>query len=105
MKTQTGYYVVKKAYFPFNLILWVFFISTHKGPYHEVGMVNPFNSDILTIGDNLITEEMYKHELCHVEQIKREGRLKFLVKYLYYNIKYGYINNPYEVEAREAASK
>lgn len=97
--------VVKKARFPFNLILWLFFIKNHKGAYHEVAMVNPFTSNIITIGDNLITQDMYKHELCHVEQIKREGRLKFIFKYLYYNIKYGYINNPYEVEAREYASK
>lgn len=96
---------VKKAVFPFNAILWLFFIENHKGAYHEVAMVNPFTSNIITIGDNLISMEMYKHEKCHVEQIQREGRFKFICKYLYYNIRYGYRNNLYEVEAREVASK
>ena len=43
-----------------------------------------------------------RHEDKHKEQYRREGWLKFVVKYLYYQIKYGYYNNPYEVEARAA---
>lgn len=96
---------VKKAWFPFNLILWVFFIINHKGPYHEVAMINPFTLNILTIGDNLITEKMYKHEQCHIDQVKKLGRLKFILTYLFYCVKFGYRNNPYEVEAREFAEK
>lgn len=42
------------------------------------------------------------HELEHVRQIEREGLIKFYVKYLWYNIRYGYRNNPYEVAARRA---
>jgi hypothetical protein len=34
--------------------------------------------------------------------IRHEGRLKFSVKYLYFTLRYGYWNNPYEIEAREA---
>ena len=68
-------------------------------------MIDPFLLNILTIGDDLISESMYKHELCHIEQIKRDGRLKFICKYLYYNIKYGYDKNPYEIEARQVATK
>lgn len=98
---QNNLYAVKKAYFPFNLILWIFFIIDHKAAYHEVAMIDPFFLNIITIGDNLIDEKMYKHEKCHIEQVKREGRIKFLFKYLYYNIKYGYENNPFEVEARQ----
>jgi len=41
------------------------------------------------------------HELKHIEQINNTGRFKFFFKYLYFNIKYGYKNNPYEVEARK----
>lgn len=95
---------VKKAYFPFNVILWVFFIIRHDKPYHEVAMIDPFLLNIITIGDDLISESMYKHELCHIEQIKRDGRLKFICKYLYYNIKYRYNKNPYEIEARQASN-
>jgi hypothetical protein len=43
----------------------------------------------------------YKHELVHIEQYKKHGLIKFLSLYLWYSIKYGYYNNPFEVEARE----
>jgi hypothetical protein len=43
-----------------------------------------------------------KHELAHIEQYKKHGLLKFLLLYLWYSIKYGYYNNPFEVEARKA---
>ena len=42
-----------------------------------------------------------KHELVHIEQYKKHGLLKFLTLYLWYSMKYGYYNNPFEVEARE----
>lgn len=96
---------VNKAYFPFNFILWIFFIIRHKEAYHEVAMIDPFRLKIISIGDNLIPEKMHKHEACHIEQVKKEGRLKFIIKYLFYNIKYGYQNNPYEVEARSKESE
>lgn len=40
------------------------------------------------------------HENFHKFQYKRDGFSRFLIKYIYYNAKYGYWNNPYEVEAR-----
>ena len=95
-------FVAKKAYFPFNIFLWIFFIIHHKGAYHEVAMIDPLFMNILTIGDSIITEKLYKHEKMHIEQVKRDGRFKFIIKYLYYTIRYGYKNNPYEIEAREA---
>ena len=52
--------------------------------------------------DHLGDKPLIRHELKHIEQIEAEGRLKFGIKYLYYTIKYGYWNNPYEVEARAA---
>ena len=93
---------VTKAYFPFNIILWVF-KKTMCSPNSKVAMIDPFFLKILTIGEPYISETHYKHELCHIEQVKKEGRLKFIVKYLFYNIKYGYKNNPYEVEANREA--
>lgn len=44
-------------------------------------------------------QPLLRHELVHIEQIKREGRLRFAVKYLWYLAKYGYRENPYEREA------
>jgi hypothetical protein len=44
-----------------------------------------------------------KHENKHKEQCKRLGTIKYLILNIYYNrIKYGYENNPLEIEAREA---
>lgn len=42
-----------------------------------------------------------KHEMVHVEQYRRHGILKFLLLYSWYSLKYGYTNNPFEIEARE----
>lgn len=46
-----------------------------------------------------IPEWLFRHELEHVYQQIREGRLRFYLKYFYYALRYGYKNNPYEVEA------
>jgi hypothetical protein len=46
-----------------------------------------------------------KHEEQHKIQWKRDGYIKFAFKYIYYQFKYGYLNNPYEVESREAETK
>jgi hypothetical protein len=48
---------------------------------------------------------LIKHEQEHLEQIKKEGKLKFAIKYSYYYLRYGYCNNPYEIAAREATTK
>ena len=67
----------------------------------RVAMVDPFTLSIMVYPEPYeISETTYKHELVHIEQIKREGKLKFLFKYLFYLIRYGYDNNPYEIEAR-----
>lgn len=48
---------------------------------------------------------LIRHELCHLEQIRRDGRVLFTVKYLWWLIRYGYYANPYEVQARAAEDK
>jgi len=50
-----------------------------------------------------VSKRLREHELAHWEQVERDGFFTFYVKYLWYQFKYGYINNPYEVEAREKA--
>ena len=44
------------------------------------------------------------HEAVHVEQIERDGAIKWTIKILYYLMRYGYKSdlNPYENEARKA---
>lgn len=40
------------------------------------------------------------HEAVHISQIERDGAIKWTIKIFYYLIRYGYINSPYEIEAR-----
>jgi hypothetical protein len=48
---------------------------------------------------------LVRHELHHLYQIERDGRVQFSCKYIWWLFKYGYYNNPYEVEAREASER
>ena len=45
---------------------------------------------------------LIRHEAKHLEQIERDGRWLFSVRYVYRLCRYGYLANPYEIEAREA---
>lgn len=45
---------------------------------------------------------LLRHEAEHLKQLERDGRLLFSIKYLWWLARYGYWNNPYEVEARAA---
>ena len=47
---------------------------------------------------------LLEHEKVHIKQQLRGWLIGYAIKYLYYNWKYGYRDNPYEVEAREIAS-
>lgn len=105
---NTIYAACKKAPFPFNIILWIFKKTMCKAD-STVSMINPFTKNIYTIIDNnsivkdnkpYITLSLYLHEFIHLCQVERDGLFKFLFKYLWYNIRYGYRNNLYEVNAR-----
>jgi len=52
---------------------------------------------------NRVSDKLFRHELEHVYQIQREGVLKFYAKYLWYLVRRGYKNVPYEIEARAKA--
>ena len=45
---------------------------------------------------------LIRHEAKHLEQIERDGRFLFTLKYSYWLVRYGYWKNPYEIEARAA---
>ena len=45
---------------------------------------------------------LIRHERKHLEQMQRDGKLVYLIKYIYWLLRYGYKMNPYEVEARAA---
>ena len=61
-----------------------------------------FWSTIYLVPERMFDQRLIRHELCHLEQIRRDGRLKFTVQYLYWLLRHGYQQNPYEVEARRA---
>ena len=52
--------------------------------------------------ESMTNSRLKRHELMHVEQMKREGKFMFTVKYMWQAFTVGYKNNPYEVEARKA---
>jgi hypothetical protein len=47
------------------------------------------------------TERLLRHELAHVEQWRRHP-LIFPIDYVWKHIRYGYTDNPYEKQARDA---
>lgn len=50
-------------------------------------------------------ERLLRHEHKHLEQIERDGRLLFSIKYPYWLCRYGYKKCLYEIEARAAERK
>ena len=60
----------------------------------------PFGVYILA--ERLADERLVKHEQAHWAQYERMGALGFYTAYLWYTLRYGYWNNPLEVEARAA---
>ena len=70
--------------------------------------LNAFNYGAITMPwqtvyvkrDRLNDSGLISHESIHIEQMQREGAIVFTFKYLWYLLKYGYWNNPYEIEAR-----
>ena len=78
--------------------LYKWFLKT----FGYVAIVNPFSRVCHVLGDYFPpSEHLKKHEKTHMQQIDKEGALKFCFKYLWFSIIYGYANNPYEVEARK----
>jgi hypothetical protein len=45
---------------------------------------------------------LIRHERKHLEQMERDGKLVYLIKYSFWLLRYGYKMNPYEVEAQAA---
>lgn len=62
----------------------------------------------VTLGDTIVvhpdaplTPRLLRHELAHVRQW-RASPLGFPLRYLWYHARFGYGDNPFEVEARRA---
>jgi hypothetical protein len=63
----------------------------------------PFGIYILK--ERINDEVVRKHELVHWSQYEKLGVIGFYAKYLYYRFKYGYWDNPMEVEARQKSEQ
>lgn len=42
-----------------------------------------------------------RHEMVHIRQFRRHGFLPFIARYLWESMLHGYVNNKYEIEARQ----
>ncbi len=48
-----------------------------------------------------VSDRLFRHEMEHVYQVRRDGWFTFYAKYLWHLYKFGYMDHPYEIEARE----
>ena len=55
---------------------------------------------IYCVPEQLDNPKLLAHEQVHLEQIKRDGAVKWTVKILYQYARYGYSGSEYEIEAR-----
>ena len=73
---------------------WRWFLT--KCGYRAITM--PWRS-IYVLAPYLECPILRTHERVHVWQMDRDGTVRFCVLYLWYQIRYGYRGNPYEIEA------
>lgn len=59
------------------------------------------NTALYRNSQSLDRTDLRVHEEVHMDQYKKYTWIGFVVLYTYYSIKYGYWNNPLEIEARE----
>lgn len=59
--------------------------------------------NLIFLGCYVNKRDILLHEITHFHQFR--GDKWFPIKYLWYNVKYGYWNNPYEIQARKYAQK
>lgn len=81
---------------------WLAFLAAKKLRTNKVAIVwgRTIHLHNTTAKEFLQNSRWVKHELAHVEQYKRYGLLRFLILYLWYSVRFGYYNNPLEIEAR-----
>ena len=51
--------------------------------------------------NKLKNDKLKIHEEVHMDQYAEHGWFKFVFLYVYYSCRYGYWNNPFEIEARK----
>lgn len=79
-----------------------FFIKLWMEHFKYDGLATVWNTVYLKDCSKFSDQKLMRHETKHIEQMDRDGRAVWLVKYFYHWYKYGYSNIPYEIEARKA---
>lgn len=74
-----------------------------KSSRYKAITLPPFG--IYALPEHLDNERLQRHEQEHWRQYQANGTFKFYVKYLWYTLRHGYLNNPWEVQARAAEYK
>ena len=75
------------------------FMALYLRALRGAGVATPWGC-IYIIDKWMHDRRLRRHELVHIAQMRREGAWKMAAKWYYYTFKYGYRDNPYEVEAR-----
>ena len=57
---------------------------------------------IYILPERLQDARLVRHEQAHADQIAQYGVIGFYARYLWFTLRYGYRNNPLEVQARKA---
>lgn len=78
-----------------GLILWWLRMSRYKAI-----TLPPFG--IYALPEHLDNEPLRRHEQEHWRQYQANGAIKFYAKYLWFLLRHGYWNSPWEVAARQA---
>lgn len=99
MKFKIIYRSETESIFPWKsryrgVVLWPYVIMRPR--VYQTGQVA--QSELAT---RRALVRLYRHELQHCYQIKREGVFKFYVKYLWMLLTNGYKDHPYELEANQ----
>jgi len=61
-----------------------------------------FRHTVFVRDDVPINDRLKAHELVHVAQYERYGTIGFVARYIVWNARYGYRENPLEREAYDA---
>jgi len=82
---------------------WIAKLAAKKIQSKNVAIVvgNTIHLYNVTKQQFLQNEKWVKHEVCHLQQFKKNGNFVFVFKYLWESIRHGYYNNKYETEARK----
>jgi hypothetical protein len=63
-----------------------------------MGITMPWRR-VYILSEHRFNQSLLRHELVHIEQIERDGPVIFSIKYLWWLLRFGYRENPYEIEA------